>query len=128
MSYYCNFILSVYETDNKTSQYDIIKWCIQRRYMNSDFLCPFEKSMNAELLIVNDDLKFIYNFAWYSDEKWMWYDYDEQMLELSCQFPDVIFKLHVDGEDGRTWDEYYKNSKQTRYFPVIPPLNPEDLK
>lgn len=39
-----------------------------------------------------------------------WYDHIKDMVELSKQFPDVVFELEGDGEEsGDMWKEYYKN-------------------
>jgi hypothetical protein len=39
-----------------------------------------------------------------------WYDHDKYMLALSKRHPDVVFKLHGEGEDsGDLWNTYYKN-------------------
>ena len=41
-----------------------------------------------------------------------WYNHDTEMLDLSKKFPNVIFKLHGEGEEtGDIWDTYYKNGK-----------------
>lgn len=41
-----------------------------------------------------------------------WYDHDRYMLELSKCHPDVVFRLHGEGEGaGDLWDAYYKNGK-----------------
>ena len=39
-----------------------------------------------------------------------WYDYDEDMLALSKQYPTVLFELYGDGEEtDDIWYTYYKN-------------------
>lgn len=51
---------------------------------------------------------YVYNmFASYgisdymqSDDCYKWYEYEEDMIALSKQFPDFIFTLFGDGEDG----------------------------
>lgn len=41
-----------------------------------------------------------------------WYEYDEDMRELSKQFPDFLFTLEGDGEDpDDLWRAYYHNGK-----------------
>lgn len=41
-----------------------------------------------------------------------WYDYNENMIAMSEQFPNVLFKLHGEGEDsGDIWDTYYLNGQ-----------------
>lgn len=41
-----------------------------------------------------------------------WYDYTYDMMKFSKIFPNVVFKLHGDGEErDDMWDEYYHNGK-----------------
>lgn len=48
-----------------------------------------------------------------------WYDHNEDMLEMSKAFPDVVFELEGDGEEsGDIWKTYYKNGK-SQECPVI---------
>lgn len=66
-----------------------------------------------------------------SNEPTKWYDHDQEMLLLSGKFPDVVFKLHGEGEEhGDFWDAYYKDGKMCRYaLPrKLPPFDPNDLK
>ena len=41
-----------------------------------------------------------------------WYDRNEHFKKLSLKYPDAIFCLYCDGEDGGKWLEYYKNGKE----------------
>lgn len=37
-----------------------------------------------------------------------WYDWEEDMVLLSRRFPDVLFRLHGDGDDSEDlWDAYF---------------------
>ena len=41
-----------------------------------------------------------------------WYDHDEDMLALSCRFPDFFFSLNGSGEEqDDLWSTYYCNGK-----------------
>lgn len=41
-----------------------------------------------------------------------WYDYEKDMLELSSQFPDILFKVTGSGEEhGDIWEHYFRNGK-----------------
>lgn len=59
-----------------------------------------------------------------------WYDYEEDMLDISKQFPDVLFCLHGEGEEsGDIWDHYFLNGK-AQYCKAeinIPPFDPNRL-
>lgn len=59
-----------------------------------------------------------------------WYDHEQDMKEVSKQFPDIIFELHGEGEDtGDIWDKYFKNGKiqVCRAEIVIPPFDESKL-
>lgn len=50
-----------------------------------------------------------YPFSWVSNDSMKWYDYNEDMLELSRNFPEAIFVLYGEGEDREdTWRAFYK--------------------
>ena len=41
-----------------------------------------------------------------------WYDHTYDMMKFSKIFPNVVFKLHGDGEErDDMWDEYYHNGE-----------------
>lgn len=47
-----------------------------------------------------------------SEESCKWYEHDTDMIEMSKDFPNVLFKLHGEGEEvGDIWDSYYLNGK-----------------
>ena len=48
-----------------------------------------------------------------------WYEHDKDMIKLSKQYPDYIFKLSGQGEDPQDlWITYYYNGKK-QYCPAI---------
>lgn len=59
-----------------------------------------------------------------------WYDHENDMLELSSEYPDVLFTLYGAGESGEHWVCYFKNGKvQSEIGEVTyPQFNPEKLK
>lgn len=41
-----------------------------------------------------------------------WYCYKDDMIDISKQFHDMVFKLHGEGEDREDiWDAYFKNGE-----------------
>ena len=52
-----------------------------------------------------------------------WYTYEDDMVDISKQFPNATFKLHGEGESCYDmWDEYYHNgdSEYCEYVPEKP--------
>lgn len=44
-----------------------------------------------------------------------WYSYRQDVLNLSVEYPDLVFKLHGDGEEpGDMWNHYFKNGLEQR--------------
>jgi len=56
-----------------------------------------------------------YGFEAWGEQFWRnakWYEHDNDMLELSREYPEVLFDLYGDGEDSDDmWHSYYKNGK-----------------
>jgi len=50
---------------------------------------------------------------WYPYDRVKWYEHDEDMIELSNQFPDVLFTLDGEGESGPDdiWRKWYKGGR-----------------
>lgn len=49
-----------------------------------------------------------------------WYECDDDMLELSKKYPDVIFTLAGEGEEsGDLWRTYYRNGKMQHAQAII---------
>lgn len=60
-----------------------------------------------------------------------WYEHDDDMLELSEEFPDVLFRLFGMGEEsGDLWYTYYLNGKMqhTQAKITYDTFNPELLR
>lgn len=59
-----------------------------------------------------------------------WYSFEEDMIALSKEFPNLIFHLHGEGENaGDLWEEHFMNGK-VQYCPAeitIPPFNINEL-
>lgn len=60
------------------------------------------------------------------DDEHKWNDNEDDMRLLSKEFPDVLFKLHGEGEDNEDiWDKYFMNGKM-QYCPakiMCPPFD-----
>lgn len=108
MGYYTYFTL---ETKNKINLVEFIKFCLKERKENDhNFMYPFDFT---EFLIESFDYaneKICLDIE--TDKRVKWYDYVDDMKKLSQNFPDVIFKLHGEGEDRMDmWIHYFCNGK-----------------
>lgn len=57
-----------------------------------------------------------------------WYAWFEDMLKMSAEIPNVLFKLHGEGEEnGDIWDAYFLNGKGQHHRAeiVIKPCDPQ---
>lgn len=65
-----------------------------------------------------------------SGQERYWYNYENEMKELSKKFPEALFKLHGEGEEnGDIWDKYFKNGKMQvcKAAMTIPPYDESKL-
>jgi len=61
------------------------------------------------------------------EEKCKWYDHDKDMMKVSSHFPELIFKLHGEGEEsGDIWNTLYVNGNKlackTEIVTEMPPM------
>ena len=108
MGYTTWYTINTQENTYKIS--DIASY-MNKKYMESDWFYPFDVD---DYLDDND----VYDFEIECEEWNKWYEHDEEMLELSKHFPNVVFCLDGEGEEnGDIWRTYYKNGKK-QYCPA----------
>lgn len=98
MGYYTKYNLQIKPVMNKTTpeivdamqKKDLFHYVFDRNYM------------------YDDHTKTVYFDSW---EEQKWYDHDEDIEEISKQFPSCVFKLDCYGEDGETWVVYFQNGE-----------------
>lgn len=69
------------------------------------------------------------NIAYWEDEI-KWYDHRQDMCEYSKRYPELVFKLHGEGEETEDlWDEYYHDGRYQEAVAVItyPSYDPNKL-
>ena len=47
-----------------------------------------------------------------SNEDVKWKDHEENLIEFSRKYPDVIFTLDFEDEEGDLWKKYFRNGKK----------------
>lgn len=110
MGYYTYYTFSVQE--NKYNDEDIIDYMYDKM-KKDDWFYPFSCSLEDSL-----GLKGKTDFGLNPDQSCKWYEHDEEMTDLSRQFPENIFCLYGEGEEtGDLWYTYYKNGKK-QYCPA----------
>lgn len=111
MGYCTRFELTTKNNKYKVSEiteYMMKKWCGLDKYY------PFKRYLDDYLLDEN-----VYDLELGITDSYKWYSYDEEMLELSKKFPETVFCLYGDGEEGLdVWRKYYKDGK-SQYCPSI---------
>lgn len=71
---------------------------------SSDLIC--------ELREFSEEAKYALDECGKTEQECKWYSHRKELKEFSLKHPDVLFKLHGEGEEnGDVWDEYFKNGK-----------------
>ena len=60
------------------------------------------------------------NAIWCLSDSMGWYDHEEDMLEISKQFPEIIFVLYGEGEaHDDLWRKYFANGEYEEAYAEI---------
>ena len=112
MGYYTRYELTL---QNKGNYYtsNIVSYMKEMNIAsNGEMFYPFDHEFDYYLKSDKNNY-----FDMESDEC-KWYDHDEEMLELSREFPNAVFCLYGVGEESEDiWYTYYKNGK-SQYCPA----------
>lgn len=127
MGYYTNYDIQVLDIKGEGyNAYDIAKY-MQEQNEKSDKFYAFSYGLEEVLEEISPE-ENNYDLCLASDEETKWYDHEEEMTELSEKFPDILFKLHGEGEDnGDLWNKYFMNGKMQycKAQIVYPPFDGE---
>lgn len=127
MGYYTRFDMSIY--DGNYNSYDIAKFMSEKNN-ESDAYYPFEYDLGKFLEDVDEQGESVNVLSLESDDECKWYEHEREMRDLSKEFPDIVFKLHGEGEDNEdVWDKYFVNGKM-QCCPaqmLLPPFDKEKL-
>lgn len=118
MGKYTNYSMEVIDIDNKGyDAYKVAKYMLEKNNESEKFYA-FQYNLRNFIENIDPRLKIDYALCLDSDEETKWYENEDEMLELSQEFPDVLFKLHGEGEEsGDIWDKYFMNGKM-QYCPA----------
>ena len=111
MGYYTRYSMEVQDIDNKGyDSYKIAKYMLDKQKESNKF---YVFKYELEDFVENEDATSGVDYGLsFGDNEYKWYDNEEDMRLLSKEFPDILFKLHGEGEDNKDiWDKYFMNGK-----------------
>lgn len=120
MGYCTDYELTTQNNITNKQILDILKYILKENKENEDYLYPFISEIKKEIAdVFLEDINDFY----FSASGVKWYNYEEELLKLSQNFPDIIFKLSGKGEQySDMWDKYfYKGKIQKCYAKIIIP-------
>ena len=122
--------MEVIDIDKKCyNSYSIAKYMLDK-LKEHNWYYPFEYSLKDFLNEITEESGITFALTLENDYASKWYDNEKEMLELSKEFPDVLFKLHGIGEESEDiWNEYFMNGKN-QYCKaefIIPPFDRNKL-
>lgn len=90
MGYYTQYKLRILEAEANSYPPNLIKDFIEKSKYGADAALTENGSTHEEC---------------------KWYEHEEEMIDLSKQYPNLVFELHGKGEDGEQWKKYFKDGK-----------------
>lgn len=127
MGYYTRFDMSVYDVNYNA--HDIAKFMLEKSKENEAYYA-FEFDLERFFENWDEQCGVACVLLLESNDGSKWYEHEEEMRDLSKEFPDVVFKLHGEGEDNEDiWDKYFMNGKM-QSCPAqmtLPPFEKEKL-
>lgn len=130
MGYETRFTLEVKDIDNVGyDSYKIVKY-MHEMQDKDDWFYPFDYQIDNFLREIEPEHGLAFALEFDESDDLKWYDHEKEMRKLSEEFPDVLFKLHGEGEDNDDiWDKYFMSGKmQSCYAEIIcPPFDRSKL-
>ena len=109
--------------------YKIVEYMLYRLVVFDEFY-PFQDQLEDFIEKYYSEMGKFCILSFDNTERTKWYTDDKEMLKLSKKFPDVLFKLHGEGEESDDiWERYFMNGK-SQYCQaeiVIPPFDKSKL-
>lgn len=136
MGYYTDYTVSLFavkkdgeflfdEETKRKKAIDLFRWINKVRKEDNAKFYPFEKDIDDAIQeFFEDPSGFSKEFCLDSyDVKW--YDWKQEMAELSRAFPDLVFKVHGWGEESDDlWDAYFCAGKRQDCTATLEPFDP----
>lgn len=136
MGYYTDYTVSLFavkkdgkflfdEEVKKEKVIDLFRWINKVRKEDDAKFYPFEEDIDDAIQeFFNDPSGFSEEFYLEAYEV-KWYDWKQEMTDLSRAFPDLVFKVHGCGEEsGDVWDAYFCAGKRQDCTATFEPFDP----
>ena len=115
MGYYTRYELEVKEGNSYLIASKMFEEC-----SSSDKFYAFEYALEDFIKDLDEKSGNGFSLFLESTDETKWYEHEDDMKFLSNQFPDILFKLHGEGEEkGDVWDKYFINGKMQHCHAVM---------
>lgn len=128
MGYRTEFTLYISDIDEKALAYVVYPYLQEKDLLGYVFeddpyeVLPWNQKADPE----RKERKLGWVFPSRYEAKW--YDFADDMIELSRRVPNATFMLYGQGElNGDQWREYFKNGQAERVFAVFPDPTSMDI-
>lgn len=103
MGYYTTYSLKILNNKEDLESSNEFFYDTSFEDYSMDLISKFIKKYEIEYVINSDGTP---------NDTAKWYEHEEQLIEFSKLYPNVIFKLKGEGEEsGDLWIKYFKNGK-----------------
>lgn len=130
MGYETQFTLEVKDIDNVGyDSYKIVKYMHEKQDQD-DWFYPFDYQIDNFIREIQPEYGSAFALEFDESDGLKWHDHEKEMKQLSKEFPDVLFKLHGEGEDKYDiWDKYFMGGKMQSCYAEItcPPFDRSKL-
>ena len=127
MGYYTDYKVNVYKQDKNVTAYDMLSKMNELQTTNRGIFYPFDGLIQE--LMEENWTKQAHDFELETDDECKWYEWADDMKDLSKAFPNVIFQVSGEGEEqGDIWRAWIKNGKVVIHEAriVIDPLDEKE--
>lgn len=103
MGYYTYYSMEVLDINNTGyNAYEIVKYMLNEKETFDKFYA-FENELSDFIKDINVKEDINYKLSLDSDDECKWYSHEEEMRSLSKKFPNVLFKLHGEGDENKLY-------------------------